>query len=59
MRLQTRMSWKSWSLGPRATLKLLSDADHSFHVPARSGRKDEEVRAELLDTLAAWIETMV
>jgi len=35
-------------LGPRATLKLLSDADHSFHVPARSGRKDEEVRAELL-----------
>ena len=46
-------------LGPRATLKLLSDADHSFHVPARSGRKDEEVRAELLDTLAAWIETMV
>ena len=26
-------------LGPRATLKLLSDADHSFHVPACSGRK--------------------
>ena len=23
-------------LGPRATLKLLSDADHSFHVPALS-----------------------
>jgi hypothetical protein len=46
-------------LGPRATLKLLSDADHSFHVPARTGRKDAEVRAEALDALAAWIETVV
>ena len=46
-------------LGPRATLKLLSDADHSFHVPARSGRKDVEVRAEALDALAVWIETMI
>jgi uncharacterized protein len=45
-------------LGSRATLKLLSDADHSFHVPARSGRKDAEVRAELLDALAAWIKTV-
>jgi uncharacterized protein len=44
-------------LGSRATLKQLSDADHSFHVPARSGRKDAEVRAEVLDALAAWIET--
>jgi predicted alpha/beta-hydrolase family hydrolase len=43
-------------LGARATLKLLKDADHSFHVPARSGRKDTEVRAEMLDALAAWIE---
>jgi hypothetical protein len=34
------------------------DADHSFHVPARSGRKDAEVRAKLLDALAAWIETV-
>ena len=46
-------------LAPRATLKLLADADHSFHVPARSGRDGEEVRAELLDTLAAWIETVI
>lgn len=43
-------------LGDRATLKLLQDADHSFHVPARSGRKDAQVRAEMLDALAAWIE---
>jgi predicted alpha/beta-hydrolase family hydrolase len=43
-------------LGARATLKLLQDADHSFHVPARTGRKDPEVRAEMLDALAKWIE---
>jgi hypothetical protein len=43
-------------LGPRATLKLFPDADHSFHVPARSGRKDAEIRAEMLDALAAWIK---
>ena len=42
-------------LGSRATLKLLADADHSFHVPARSGRKDAEVRGELLDALAGWM----
>ena len=43
-------------LGARATLKLLQDADHSFHVPALTGRKDPEVRSEILDALAAWIE---
>jgi len=43
-------------LGARATLKLFQDADHSFHVPARTGRKDAEVRAELLDALADWIK---
>ena len=42
------------ALRDRATLKLFADADHSFHVPARTGRKDAEVRAELLDALAAW-----
>jgi predicted alpha/beta-hydrolase family hydrolase len=46
-------------LGSRATLKLLFDADHSFHVPTRSGRKDAEVRAEVLDAIASWIETLV
>ena len=43
-------------LGPRATLRLFEDADHSFHVPARTGRKDAEVRGELADALAEWIE---
>ena len=43
----------------RATLKLFQDADHSFRVPARAGRKDAEVRAELLDALAAWINVVI
>jgi dienelactone hydrolase len=43
-------------LGSQATLKLYPDADHSFHVPARSGRNDADIRSELLDDLAAWME---
>lgn len=46
------------SLGERAELKLFPDADHSFHVPARSGRTDAQVRAQLLDAIAAWIESL-
>lgn len=42
-------------LGERATLVLAPDADHSFHVPARTGRKDPEVLAELLDSATAWL----
>ena len=42
-------------LGARATLKLFQDADHSFHVPARTGRKDSEIMAEISDVLADWI----
>ena len=44
------------ALGKAATLKLFDDADHSFHVPARTGRKDAVVRGEVLDALAAWID---
>jgi uncharacterized protein len=39
-------------------LKLFDHADHSFHVPARSGRKDADVQNELLDHVAAWIATV-
>ena len=42
-------------LGPRATLHLVEAADHSFHVPARSGRNDREVLNEILDAFAGWI----
>ena len=41
-------------LGRRATLHLVEGADHSFHVPKRSGRDDKEVMAEVLDAFAAW-----
>ncbi|CAN7405460.1 hypothetical protein LJR219_002543 [Phenylobacterium sp. LjRoot219] len=42
-------------LGARATLQRVADADHSFHVPAKTGRKDPEVMAEALAAAAAWI----
>jgi len=42
-------------LGRLATLELVADADHSFHVPARTGRKDAEVLADILRTAAAWM----
>jgi predicted alpha/beta-hydrolase family hydrolase len=47
------------ALGARATLKLFEDADHSFHVPARTGRKDAQVRSDLLDVLVAWIDGVI
>ena len=43
------------SLGPSASLHLVREADHSFHVLARSGRNDREVMKEILDTLSTWI----
>jgi predicted alpha/beta-hydrolase family hydrolase len=43
-------------LGPLATLRLYHDADHSFHVPARSGRTDAQVRGDVLDAATAWID---
>jgi uncharacterized protein len=46
-------------LAERATLKLLQDADHSFHVPARTGRKDPEVREEALQAMVAWLEKII
>ncbi|HEY9234567.1 MAG TPA: alpha/beta family hydrolase, partial [Phenylobacterium sp.] len=43
------------SLGERATLILAESADHSFHVPARTGRKDAEVLNDILDGAADWM----
>jgi uncharacterized protein len=42
-------------LGERATLELIPDADHSFHVPAKTGRKDPEVLSEALAAVARWM----
>ena len=46
------------ALGPRATLMLFEGADHSFHVPARSGRSDAQMRSEMIGGLAAWVEAV-
>jgi len=54
-----RMQLLARRLGERATLHLVADADHSFHVPARSGRRDPDVRRELLQVLAAWMDTLL
>ena len=43
------------ALGELATLQLFDDADHSFHVRARSGHTDKQVLDSMLDALAAWI----
>ena len=45
-------------LGQTATLHLVKEADHSFHVLARSGRNDREVMEEVLDALAAWVSAI-
>jgi predicted alpha/beta-hydrolase family hydrolase len=42
------------ALGARAKLFLVPDADHSFHVPAKSGKTDAQIKAEILDELVAW-----
>ena len=46
-------------LGDEPGCKLFPDADHSFHVPARSGRTDAEVRGDLTRTLAAWMQSVI
>jgi len=43
-------------LGNLATLELFDDADHSFRVPARTGKKNDEVLREMLEKAAAWMK---
>lgn len=45
-------------LGPRAALHEVQGGDHSFHVLARSGRSDAEVRDELADVAAGWMRRL-
>jgi predicted alpha/beta-hydrolase family hydrolase len=42
-------------LGTSASLHPVQEADHSFHVPARSGSNDREAMSEVVGTLSAWI----
>lgn len=46
-------------LGDRATLQLLAHADHSFHAPAKSGRKDAEVMREALNAAVGWMQRFI
>jgi hypothetical protein len=43
-------------LKERATLHIIENADHSFHVPKKSGKTDADVLRELSDTTAAWAD---
>ena len=46
-------------LGARASVSWLEDADHAFHVPARSGRNDAQVMSTLLESLCKWLEGLL
>ena len=45
-------------LRSHASLHVVKDGDHSLHVPARSGRNNAEVMAEVLEAVAAWITSL-
>jgi uncharacterized protein len=42
-------------LGERATLHVVEGADHSFKVPRRSGRTDDQAMTEIADAVAGWV----
>jgi predicted alpha/beta-hydrolase family hydrolase len=46
-------------LGTRATLKLIPNANHSYKVPARTGRSEAQIMSELVNTLDDWIRTVL
>ncbi|MGH7445315.1 MAG: alpha/beta hydrolase family protein [Longimicrobiales bacterium] len=45
-------------LGERATLQVIDDADHGFHVRKSSGRDDAGVMIEIADSVASWMATL-
>ena len=45
-------------LGERATLQMFEHADHSFHVPSRSGRSDADINREMLQAFGAWSDSV-
>lgn len=46
-------------LGPGASLFSVADVDHSFHVPAKSGRTDAQMLDAMLDETVAWMSALV
>ena len=47
------------NLGPRATLHLIDEGDHSFNVPKRSGRDSSSVIDQLADTIVQWASSSI
>jgi uncharacterized protein len=47
------------ALAKRATIVTIEGGDHSFRVPAGTGRTDAEVRNEMLDALVRWIDNLI
>jgi predicted alpha/beta-hydrolase family hydrolase len=45
-------------LGSRATLHIVEGGDHSFKVPKKMGRSEEEVTGEIVDSIIRWIESV-
>jgi predicted alpha/beta-hydrolase family hydrolase len=45
-------------LGARATLRVVEEADHSFHVPKRTGKTDDEVLLDLAGWVASWADRL-
>ncbi len=43
-------------LGDRAVLHMIEGADHSLHVPARTGRTDRDVLGSIAGTMAQWMK---
>lgn len=60
----TRDAFAQWDLlegvlarlGTRATLHTVSDGDHSFAVPKRSGRTAGQVEAEIVTAVRTWLD---
>lgn len=45
-------------LGDRARLQIITDADHSFHVPRRTGKSDADILRELAVAVREWADTL-
>jgi predicted alpha/beta-hydrolase family hydrolase len=45
-------------LGTRATLRMIAEADHSFHVSKRSGKNDAEIVRDLAQAVGSWAEAV-
>ena len=47
------------ALGSRAYMHVIEHGDHSFKVPKRSGRTQEEALEEVADAVAGWVRQLL